>query len=190
MSTPEADVWERGKTRIRYVKGLRRTEIIYPIECPNCGKERWLKKWDALRALQNNCLCYRCSQSAKGRLGWLVTTAKWGAETALKHLRNYRLANPSNLEREVMKLLDELSLPYEREVFCECAGRIYLIDFVVAESLAIEVNGDYFHSQRQEADARKIRDLEACAYLVLVLSETQIQMGEAQAILQNHLAQI
>ena len=95
MSTPEADVWERGKTRIRYVKGLRRTEIIYPIECPNCGKERWLKKWDALRALQNNCPCYRCSQSAKGRLGWLVTSTQWGAETALKHLRNYRLANPT-----------------------------------------------------------------------------------------------
>ena len=68
MSTSAADIWERGKTRIRYVKGLRRSEIVYPIECPNCGKERWLKKWDALKALENNCLCYRCSQSAKGFL--------------------------------------------------------------------------------------------------------------------------
>lgn len=190
MSTLEAEVWERGKTRIRYVKGRRRSEIVYPIECPNCANERWLKKWDALKALQNNCLCYRCSQTEKGRLGWLTTTSKWGAETALQHLRNYRLANPSKLEREVMILLDELGLPYEREVFCNCAGRIYLIDFVIADSFAIEVNGDYFHSKRYEADARKAIDLETCGYRVLVLLESQIQVGQASSILQSHLAQI
>jgi hypothetical protein len=32
MSTPDADIWERGKIRIRYVKGLRRSEIVYPVE--------------------------------------------------------------------------------------------------------------------------------------------------------------
>ena len=188
MSTSDADIWERGKTRIRSVKGLRRSEIVYPVECPNCGKERWLKKWDALKALANNCLCYHCSQTEKGRLGWLATTTRWGLKIALQHLRNYRLAHPSNLETEVIAILNELGLPYEREVFCECAGRIYLIDFVIDKYLAVEVNGDYFHSQRQEADARKVRDLKHCGYRVLVLSQAQIQAGQTQAILQHHLA--
>jgi very-short-patch-repair endonuclease len=142
----------------------------------------------ALKALENNCLCYHCLQTEKGRLGWLATTAKWGLKIALQHRRNYRLTHPSNLEAEVIVILNELSLPYEREVFCKWAGHSYFIDFVIDEYLAVEVNGEYFHSQRQEADARKIHDLKCCGYRVLVLSEAQIQAEQAQAILQTHLA--
>jgi hypothetical protein len=90
VNTHELIAWERGKPRIRYVKGVRRTEFVYPVVCPNCGKERWLKKYDALKAARNMALCYRCAQTEKARLGWLATSARWGVKVAVKHQRNYR----------------------------------------------------------------------------------------------------
>jgi hypothetical protein len=190
VNTHELIAWERGKPRIRYVKGVRRTEIVYPVVCPNCGKERWLKKYDALKAARNMTLCYHCAQTEKARLGWLATSAKWGVKVAVKHQRNYRLAHPSNLEREVMIILDTLGLSYEREVWCECDERVYLIDFVIAGRFAVEVNGDYAHRNRHEADRRKVAALERCGYLVLTLTEADITSGQASHLIQTHLSQI
>ena len=187
MNTSNATIdWTGGKLRIRHVKGIQRTETVYPVVCPECGRERWLKKVDALKAEREHCRCYRCAQSERGRLGWLATCSKWGMKVAVKHLRVYRLSHPSCLERRLMRLLDELQVPYEREVWLECPARVCLIDFVVNGCCAIEVNGDYVHRQRTIEDAAR-HALIRQRYRLLVLSECDFKESRVAALLEQFL---
>jgi hypothetical protein len=178
--------WTRGKVRLRHVKGRTRRETIYPAVCPNCGRERWLKKADALKAEQQRCLCYHCAQSEKGRLGWLATANCYGTHFALKYVREYRLQNPSVLEIKVMNWLTQLDLPYEREVWFEAIGQVYLIDFVVNSNYAIEVNGEYVHRHRRTEDQAKYAAIRE-QYPLLVLEESQVDCGLAWEQIERHI---
>lgn len=176
-SRPTVD-WTTCQIRVRYVKGKRRSEATYPVRCPTCGDERWLKRHDAYKAEQMSYSCYRCSQQQKGRLGWRVTASRWGVKVAVKHQRAYRLAHPSALEQQCMALLDALSVPYEREVWFEQRGKVYLIDFVVADQFAIEVNGTFAHRHRAETDALKHAALRQ-HYPLLILTDSDFASGQA-----------
>jgi hypothetical protein len=187
MNTSNATVdWTGGKLRIRHVKGIRRTEMVYSVTCPECGRERWLKKVDALKAERQRCQCYRCAQTEKGRLGWQATCHRWGVKVAVKHLRLYRLSHPSCLERRVMRLLNEQQISYEREVWLECPNRVCLIDFVVNGSCAIEVNGEYVHRQRTTEDAARYALIRQ-RYRLLVLAECDFNEGRVPTLLEQFL---
>lgn len=182
--------WERGKRRCRRVRGQERSEIVYPVACPQCLQERWLKKVDAEKALAQDSLCYRCTQSQRGKKGFASTVARFGWDFAIQNIRNYRLANPSNLEREIILLLDELGLHYEREVRCDAAPKVYLIDFVIERLplvIALEIQGAYYHRHRQSEDARKALAIEERGYQLLVITEAQIKSGLARELILNVL---
>jgi very-short-patch-repair endonuclease len=66
---------------------------------------------------------------------------------------------------------------------------VYLIDFVVAGRFAIEVNGNYAHRNRHEADQRRVAALERCGYRVLTLTEDEITTGQAIHLIHTHLSQ-
>jgi hypothetical protein len=189
MDTPDSRStvdWTNCQIRVRYVKGQRRTESIYPVTCPDCGHERWLKRHDAFKAEQMSCSCYHCAQREKGRQGWRVTAARWGVKVAVKHQRAYRLANPSNLEQQCMALLDGLGVSYQREVWFERQGKVYLIDFVVSDRLAIEVNGTFVHRHRAEDDALKHAALRQ-QYPLLILTDVDFDTAQAAVLLQAFL---
>lgn len=178
-STPRSAVdWTTCRVRTRTVKGKSRREATYPVTCPGCGCDRWLKRHDAFKAEQMCCLCYHCAQTEKGRLGWQVTAARWGVKVAVKHQRAYRLAHPSNLEQQCMTLLDGLGVSYEREVWFEQRGKVYLIDFVVAGVFAIEVNGTFAHRHRADSDALKQAALRQ-QYRLLILTDSDLTSGQA-----------
>ena len=90
----------------------------YAVWCSRCGLKRYLPNYHA----QDADLCYRCSNSEKGR--------KW------------HLENPSGPERRIIRQLNEMKLPYEREV----PLLWYNIDFVIGGTHAIEVNGGQIHT--------------------------------------------
>ncbi len=178
--------WTTCQVRVRTVKGKPRREATYPVTCPQCGHERWLKRHDAFKAEQMCCLCYHCAQAEKGRMGWQVTAARWGVKVAVKHQRTYRLAHPSNLEQQCMALLDRLGVSYEREVWFEQQDKVYLIDFVVAERLAIEVNGTFAHRHRADSDALKQAVL--CQhYPLLILSDVDFDTKQAAVLIQTFI---
>lgn len=141
--------------------------------CPTCGQGRMLRPSDAKRAKQ----CRTCHLRGIAPLGYKATAEKYGQHFAVEVQRTYRLENPSDLERQLMAVLEELELPYEREVMVEAEGRAYLIDFVLFGDRAVEVNGEWVHQFHGERDARKLRALRNLGYDVMVVNETDLQNG-------------
>jgi hypothetical protein len=168
------------------VKGRPRRATIYPAVCPQCGRERWLKKADARKAERQRCLCYRCAQSEKGRLGWLATVERYGLHFTTRHVQAYRLANPSNLERIVSDWLAELGVSYEREVWLATHEQVYLLDFVAQGNLAIEVNGEFVHRYRDHHDQTKYQLIRR-QYQLLVLHEFEVLTGAAFPVLEHFI---
>lgn len=171
-----------SKKRSRIVRGKTRQENVYLVKCPRCGAERWLKKSDAEKSIQNNAPCLRCSRSINGVLGWKATVSRYGIITAIQASQRYRLNNPSKLETEIILILNKLKLSYEREVLIDTNERYFLIDFVInkPKPLAIEVNGHYVHSLREERDREKVDTLEKHGYRVLIITEADIQNHQAE----------
>lgn len=141
--------WERGKLLPRKGDATRR-ECFYPVTCPVCSEERWLSAHDARNAEREGRSCAVCQRREAGRRGYRATRGKYGDAHILKLLeagRQYRLAHPSILERNVMNALDALGISdYEREAPLRAPdGGVYYVDFRLG-ALVIEVQGAYWHS--------------------------------------------
>lgn len=168
--------------RTRTVNGKPRTDTYVYVACPRCGALRWLR----LDVARKGSVCYRCAQTAKAQRGDAAMAARYGQKWALRHVRAYRLAHPSPLEREVERLLARLGVPYEREVELRTKAhgrrqRAYLIDFMVA-GVAIEVNGGVHGlPAKRLADRRKKALLTRRGIPLLVLTEAEIRGGAAWA---------
>jgi hypothetical protein len=124
--------------------------------------------------------CRRCHLSQIASKGYAATRAKYGEHFAIRHVRDYRLANPSSLERIVSAWLDHQGVSYEREHWLELTGRVYLIDFVfcaMGDVFAVEVNGAWAHSHHAARDARKIAALRDCGFDVIELTEGDVLSG-------------
>lgn len=139
-----------------------------------------LRPSDAARAKQ----CRRCHLTEIAPLGYAATAARYGEKFAVAHQRTYRLENPSDLEIQMMAVLDELALTYEREVLVEMGDHCYLIDFVLDGWFAIEVNGSWAHQFHQERDDRKVKALTRAGYRVLVVNERDLSNGIRRHVLE------
>lgn len=178
--------WKRGELRpAPRANRPDQRETYYPAICI-CGNERWLKAADARKAE----LCGICQRRAAGKLGYAAMAAKYGEKWATRHVQAYRRENPSSLETAVAIILDDLGVRYEREFWLATKAhgkkqRVYLLDFMIAGRLAVEVNGAFVHSSddAQRRDRRKKQLLKRRGYPLLTLTESDIRKGEAESLL-------
>lgn len=162
--------WERPILFERTVKGEVRRESRFLVTCGCCGEQRLLKRIDAKKVEQTDAPCYPCTQREKGKRGYQATIERHGQDFFLNIIRERELTNPPVLTRALMDILDNvLFIPYEREIQC---GR-YLIDFVIGDRFAIEVNGGV-HVLHAERDARKAQFLREQGYELLVLEQADM----------------
>lgn len=84
-------------------------------------------------------------RTALGRAGFKATIEKYGADRIVEIVRARQLARPSSLEVKAVKLLDDLSIPYEQQARC-FEDKCILIDFYLPRhGVYLDVNG-YYHS--------------------------------------------
>lgn len=171
--------WNHPVLTSRVVSGKSRTESRFGVTCPTCQQVRLLRKSDAKKAERSGCKCFMCSQREKAKKGYAATAAKHGKHSAIEHVQAYRLAHPSALEMQLSTVLTAMGRQFEREVWLEVAGRIYLIDFVVDGVFAIEVNGGWVHQFHAERDQRKMNAIRAEGYRLLVMSDHDVQNAPA-----------
>jgi very-short-patch-repair endonuclease len=134
----------------------------------------------------------RCAETqdmaALGHKGARAYIEKYGYGRLWQLARRWRIDHPSSHEQAVMAILDELGLPYAREVELLGEGAFVSVDFVVAGGGVIEVNGkvhydpffdhpNYPHT-RQANDAERVRRLEKAGYQVLVIDHRELGDGE------------
>lgn len=122
----------------------RRTK--YKVVCGTCGYTRWLQKTDCQRVRE----CRYCA----ARIGYQAMYAKHGRLPLLAYLQQREIDKPSKPEQAVIAILDSLGVAYRRQVIFQ--GE-FLLDFLIADCIALEVNG-YWHKR-----VRKSRDARLCA---------------------------
>jgi hypothetical protein len=121
-----------------------RGRVRYAAYCPACSGKRYLPRYHARKDLD----CRRCAGADNGR--------SW-------HLRN-----PSGPERNIMRQLEDMGIPYEREV----RYLYYNLDFVIYGTHVIEVDGGRIHSELCDPQREQQR-LEAIQkrYPLLVITD-------------------
>lgn len=135
----------------------------------------------------------RESLVAAGKKGFRVTGEKHGFAKAWQKAREYRLAHPSGLEREMERLLAEwdLSVGCEREY--EAGERIWLDFAWPAAKVAVEVNGRIHRIPALDPDGRmeryqreKVQRLGVDGWVVIVVDDTRL--GEIEDALRSLLS--
>ena len=118
--------------------------IRYAAVCPHCFEKRYLPRYHAV----HDRVCKRCAGADNGR--------SW-------HLRN-----PSGPERNIMRQLEDMGIPYEREV----RYLYYNLDFVIYGTHVIEVNGGKIHTDlgNPERDQIRLQRIQQC-YPLLVITD-------------------
>lgn len=94
----------------------------------------------------------------------------------------------TNIERMMARALDEMGIPYEREV----RFGLYRVDFLLrSKKLAIEADGAHWHSTplRKSKDARKDSYLRGCGLQVYRAAEWAIKQ-DAKACVRAALRSI
>lgn len=187
MSSSVTIDYRNQQQKQRLVKGKPRVDTYYLAQC-TCGCD-WYVRADRVKHIQS---CYICSQSERGKKGYAATKAKYGEFYALRHWREWRIENPTCLERRVARWLDELGVPYEREYWFDTGSGIFLLDFLVNASLVIEVNGTYWHELPGAAarDERKAEALRYAEFELLTLTEDAVTSGDGYALIQAALKQL
>jgi very-short-patch-repair endonuclease len=165
--------WANPVKSTGMVRGKPRTDNRYLASCPDCGNSRLLRADDAKKAERINRLCSRCHAREAGKRGYQATVAKKGKDFAIDCVQQYRLANPSSLEKRVMDNLSGAGITYEREVLLQHDNRHYLVDFIVGD-IAIEVQGEWVHQFHKTRDANKAFAIIRTGYTYLGLLEDQI----------------
>lgn len=118
---------------------------------------------------------------AAGKAAYRKLIEQYGLEYAQTKAAEWRLEHPSNLEQIVMGWLE--GVEHTREAKIKPAeDRWYFVDFLIGK-IAIEVNGEWVHSQRQEKDTRKYQALAEAGYTVIIFPEADVMSGKAKEIL-------
>lgn len=177
-------LWQKGILIPRTSNPARR-ERFYPVSCSKCGEWRLLRAHDARKAIAEDRVCATCQRSAAGRLGFEASMQKYGKDFVINRFlgaREYRIQNPSQLERQVAQALDNAKVRYEREVlFTTPDDRIMTaFDFLIEGWLYVEVDGEYIHSK---PDVKKrtefVRaELTQAGHSLLVLTEREVAGGK------------
>jgi hypothetical protein len=180
--------YSRTQQRTRLIKGKPRIDTYILMLC-SCGTA-WYVRQDRVKRVRQ---CYPCSQYEKALKGSAATIAKYGLFVAVRHTRQWRLEHPTDLEQIVSGWLDTLHVPYEREYWFQTgASEVFLLDFLVNGTFAIEVNGAYWHESAQalERDERKAEALRYADIPLLVLSEADILNGQGYTHLHSLLVSL
>lgn len=130
-------------------------------------------------------------QSKAGKAGYASLVAKGKEGLASKKAAEYRLKNPTELERILISWFTLLEVEYERE---KSIDKFYA-DAVV-KSVVIEANGARWHELedlrpgQKERDKGKYRKFNELGYTVLVLPESKLRDGtgfnELKGVLNVH----
>jgi hypothetical protein len=133
------------------------------------------------------------SLSAAGKLGWAVTTARYGAEFAWDRAADKRRAHPEKASRDeqrMMKMLSDLGQVYRSDYTREhkVAPRTH-VDFAWPRlGKALEVYGGvhfgaFFNRDgvRAADDARKVAAIRAAGWQVLVITSEDLLRGHWEA---------
>lgn len=107
--------------------------------------------------------------------GYQATVRRKGKDFAVNCVQQYRLSNPSVLERQVMDCLNAAGITFEREVLLQHDSRHYLIDFIVAGSIAIEVQGEWAHQFHKSRDEHKAFAILQAGYTYIGLLEQDVR---------------
>ena len=129
--------------------------------------------------------------AALGHRGAMAYVHKYGYARLFHLCRNYRLDHPSEPERTVMAILDELGTSYEREVLPLGESVFVAVDFALSgQTKAIEVNGKVHYDPlfdspqypltRAANDARRLQRLENAGWRVLVLDYRRLADPETR----------
>ncbi|MHB8624569.1 MAG: hypothetical protein ACYDBJ_20810 [Aggregatilineales bacterium] len=173
--------WSQVELRSRGYRGRpTKRESYYACTCERCERTYWLRATDARRAAQRDSACSHCQRQAAGRKGYAATRAKYGTRYALERVAAYQLAHPSKPEQTVRGWLDERCIHFSQQyIFCkDCAN--FIIDFVIDNQIALEVNG-YRHQRHRQARDERLRALWAGPVLFLDAERVIVTPDEAQA---------
>ena len=91
----------------RIVQRQGRNIVTYEVTCPRCNNVKYLRPSDAKRSE----MCASC----RNKKGYAEACRKYGKDFVIPFLRKYRLANPSQLERQVVSFLEQNNILFERE---------------------------------------------------------------------------
>jgi len=123
------------------------------------------------------------SCARNGRLGARATIAKHGFERFFESWRKWKLAHPSKPEQNIIAILDDFGLAYEREWRLE-PSYLTLDFYFESQRKGIEfhgrIHGQLKQEQREENDAKK-RDLFAQAGIECLWIE-HTEMDNAPAL--------
>lgn len=167
------DVW---KKRLRLQSGgfledmppvdpAKRFYSFLPLECPDCGRVRYLKTNDWRKANQENMICKSCSCHYKGIEGAKVFRRRYGHDEFLAMMQKVQLnkKDVNKSECKAREILQEI-LPDGFHIAEQVVEYGRILDFVITygtgdiESdgwvVILEING-YWH--RRNAD-RALRD--------------------------------
>lgn len=115
-----------------------------------------------------------------GRRGYETSVGRYGQAGWLEKSAKTRRARPTDLERQVARILDRLGVPFEREyILFRDTDHPLVVDFaLLGRWQIIEANGRP-HSEpglnggnprgRAERDEARLRRLEEAGYIVLVI---------------------
>ena len=125
-----------------------------------------------------------------GRRGWRALVRKEGLAAAHDKVREWQIANPTELERLAMDALDALGANYEREVVLSDGERFCSLDFRVGD-VALEVDGDAAHGSLTPQEARlraaKAALCEAAGLRLVRLPEAVVRNGRLASVLRKEL---
>lgn len=110
---------------------------------------------------------------ANGRKGAIATLQRHGKAHLIKQMIDYRLAHPSDLEKQVQGILDGLGADYQREVQIDLPnGQPAVVDFWLDScNLIIEVDGQVHDLWRDhDHDMARIDGLWSAGYSILWLN--------------------
>lgn len=175
-------------------------ETYVPVVCPACGGERWLRKYDAERAVKRGSTCASCQAAKAGSAGYQVTLAKYGRMFVMQKVREYRLLRITTLELLVARELTRHGVHFSREWLLPTKARgkrerVYILDDALwqpgsgALAGAIEVHGAFVHSkpERIRADKRKRALLKRRKVPLLEIHEDDINEGRMPGMVKSFL---
>lgn len=164
----------------RTVNGRIRTDIQYKVQCEMCSADRWVYSWDL-----DQKICGQCQRVLAGEASFRLEVQRIGYRAAIE-LRAKRMRDemPSEPERQLMSLLDELGVEYKRQEIVWFTKPdtgdpgAFIIDFLISGKLLINVDG-YWH---RFSERKKKRDALLAALFPEVVHITDIELADPDAV--------